>query len=76
MKLFMSVKKKGRIYCSKKTQNNKDDATVSCQEIEEQKICSFCAEGAYWCEIDSKDVICPYISCLQEGNCSKFRKLK
>ena len=75
MEVFMSVKIEEKA-CPLKTPKTENKVCANCKRSESEKICSFCAEGSYWCRLDSSEVICPHISYLKNGKCPKFRKLE
>lgn len=41
-----------------------------------EPICSSCAEGAYWLEVDPGEIFCPRISLLHDGKCSAYRRIE
>lgn len=72
----MSVRVEEKDCCSLKMSKTENKVCANGKKSDPEKICSFCAEGAYWCRLDSSEVICPHISCLKNGKCPMFKELE
>ena len=70
----MSVKDEKKDCGSLKMPKTENVVRSGDEEADSKKICSFCAEGSYWCRLDSSEVICPHISCLEDGKCPMFKR--